>query len=104
MIRLDFDGLTALLDTLADVRRQGASCLGYTRTEVCRPDGFETSAVCLLRPLGEALRGLSEEIAEAERVVDDWFAEVDLDVRRAGLRFAHTDADQTQALALGAPR
>ena len=69
----DWDDLHRLAGAMDEVGEQMARATSYAVGWMCRPDGFTTSPVCLLRPLGDVLERVAEAFTEAGRVWgDDW--------------------------------
>lgn len=68
--------LVGLATTMEEVGDDMARTTAYAVRWVCRPDGFATSPVCLLRPLAEVVERLGEAFGEAGRVWrEDWLRE-----------------------------
>ena len=87
----DFDDLDRVAQAMDQVGDQAQQLGDFMRTWVCRRAGFETSDLCLLRPLG----GVVGEVAAA---FDDFVGRVGTDWRElaAGVlatRRALADAD-----------
>ena len=98
----DWGDLDRLVRAMDEVGGQMAQATSYAVTWMCRPDGFATSPVCLLRPLGEVLERVGEAFTEAGRVWgDDWRRLHDATVDAAqGLRASDGRAHQrAEALA-----
>lgn len=65
--------LEGLAEAMGEVGEQMAATTSYAVTWVCRPDGFETSPVCLLRPLAQVLGLVAQAFGEAGRLWgEDW--------------------------------
>ena len=83
----DLAALPAETDLLAE---QLTSITRYARRWACQRDGFEPSALCLLRPLAELMDRLADCFHDLERVgLEDW---ADL---RAGVVATTADLRQT---------
>lgn len=98
----DWGDLDRLATAMDEVGEQLAATTVYAVGWVCRPDGFETSPVCLLRPLGEVLARVADAFRTAGRLShDDWRRLHDATVAAAeGLRAsdagAHADGVDLQ--------
>ena len=68
-----WDELEQLAGAMGEVGEEMARTTAYAVAWMCRPDGFDTSPVCLLRPLAEVLERVGEAFEEAgRRWGDDW--------------------------------
>ncbi|MCW2814744.1 MAG: hypothetical protein JWN84_2199 [Nocardioides sp.] len=68
--------LDQLAAAMGEVGDEMARTTAYAVAWMCRPDGFDTSPVCLLRPLGEVLERIGAAFEEAGRTWrDDWLRE-----------------------------
>ena len=72
----DWGDLRALPSAMDDLAAQGDEIVRYAATWVCQRRGFETSEVCVLRPLGQAMELLAEAFEAAGREFADHWAEI----------------------------
>lgn len=88
----DWGDLDALVDALGRLRGQAADAVEYARTWVARPDGFRTSAACLLQPLGEAM----DQVGDALTALGD-VADADLGALQDGVTHVRAGLSGTDA-------
>lgn len=94
----DWGDLDALADVLGRLRGQAADAVEYARTWVARPDGFRTSAACLLQPLGEAMEQLGDALAALGDVVDADLGSLQEGVTHSRAWLSGTDAAAAASL------
>lgn len=69
----DWAVLDGLVGAMSEVGEQMAATTSYAVGWVCRPDGFVTSPVCVLRPLAGVLELVADAFTETGRVWgEDW--------------------------------
>ena len=87
--------LRALPEVMDEVAGQADAVVRHAITWVARPDGFEPSPVCLLRPLGEAMDLVAAAFEEVGRAFAGQWGEI-----RSGVLSATAALEQAEACAV----
>lgn len=102
-----WDHLDDLATAGADLAEQAAAVVAHTVTWALRPDGFEPSPVCVLRPLAAALDPLADVVRALGRRLDEQWTDLDAGLRRTAqdlVATEHATAVRLARLDPGGPR
>jgi hypothetical protein len=90
--------LAGLPDDMATLDAQFARICDHARSWVCQRRGFETSPVCLLRPLADILDLVADGVDATERLVREEWADLSAGVRSTSADLRTVDQIVADAL------